>query len=124
MQATQKIVNLGLLLVAVSVFLFLMNLTQTIWGVAGLPRLADWLVSPAQLISFGVTVSAGIYVRRSAVSNQFLNEVVQELSKVTWPTQKETVLSTGVACVLVVVCALVLLMFDSLWGTILRGIFN
>jgi len=123
-QATQKIVNLGLLLVAACVFLFMVNLTQALWGLGGLPRFADWLVSPAQLISFGLTAGAGIYVRRTAASNQFLNEVVQELSKVTWPTRKETVMSTGVACVLVAICALVLFLFDSLWGTILRGIFN
>lgn len=124
MQATQKIVNLGLLLSAICVFLFLANLTQTVWSLVGLPRHADWLVSPAQLFSFTVVLFAGSYARRSAASNLFLNEVVQELSKVTWPTRKETVMSTGVACVLVVICSLVLLMFDSLWGTILRGLFN
>ena len=95
-----------------------------LWVLAGLPRFAEWLVSPVQLLSFGLTAGAAIYVRRASVSNQFLNEVVQELSKVTWPTRQETVLSTGVACVLVVICAVVLLAFDSLWGTILRGIFS
>jgi preprotein translocase subunit SecE len=123
-QATQKIVNLGLLLTAGCVFAFMVNLTQALWSLAGLPRMVDWLVAPAQLISFGMTVGAGIYIRQNAAANQFLNEVVQELSKVTWPTRKETVMSTGVACILVVICAAVLLLFDTLWGTVLRGIFN
>ena len=124
MSASQKIVNLGLLVTGCAVFFFMANLTQSIWGLVGLPRMADWLVSPAHIISFALTAGGGLYVRRSDHTNQYLNEVVQELSKVTWPTQKETVISTGVACVLVVFSALVLLGYDSLWGTVLGGLFR
>jgi len=121
--ATQKIVNLGLLLVAVGAFLFLTQVVQLVWSVGGLPRMADWLVAPPMLVSFAVSAGGIVVIRQNAEWNRFLNEVVQELSKVTWPTRKETTLSTGVACVLVVICAAVLFLFDSLWGVILRSFF-
>ncbi|PIR20484.1 MAG: preprotein translocase subunit SecE [Deltaproteobacteria bacterium CG11_big_fil_rev_8_21_14_0_20_47_16] len=44
-----------------------------------------------------------------------MNEVAQELSKVTWPPRKETVVSAGVIAVLVGIVSLILVGFDTLW---------
>jgi preprotein translocase SecE subunit len=123
MQSSQKIVNLGIILAGVAVFLFLSNMIQALWSLARLPRMHEWIVYPTDLISFVLTTGACFYTRRHEKANRFLNEVAIELSKVTWPDNKETVISTGISCVMVVICALILLGFDSLWGTIMRGLF-
>jgi preprotein translocase subunit SecE len=45
---------------------------------------------------------------------KFLNEVRQEASKVTWPTRRETVISTGMVFVMVVLAALFFFTVDSI----------
>jgi preprotein translocase subunit SecE len=45
-------------------------------------------------------------------TNQFLVEAYQELKKVTWPNRKETLGTTGVVLVLVVILAIYLGMVD------------
>jgi len=45
---------------------------------------------------------------------QFLREVRQEAAKVTWPTRKETMISTGMVLVMVVVSAIFFLVVDQL----------
>ncbi len=49
---------------------------------------------------------------------QFVKEVRQEASKVTWPTRKETGISTAMVFVLVIIAALFFLLVDQLlsWG--------
>jgi preprotein translocase subunit SecE len=44
---------------------------------------------------------------------QFLREVRQEAAKVTWPTRKETMISTGMVLVMVVVSALFFFVVDQ-----------
>jgi len=124
MASNQKIVNLGLLLGGGALFLFLMNLTRAVWGLVGLRRMPDWILEPHVLIGLALAGTAALVVRRNETSNRYLNEVAQELSKVTWPSRKEAALSTGVSCVLVAVCAVVLFFYDSLWAIILRGVFS
>lgn len=49
---------------------------------------------------------------------RFIQEVRQEASKVTWPTRKETGISTAMVFVMVVVAAIFFLLVDQLlsWG--------
>ena len=124
MAGTQKIVNLGLMIGAAGLFLFLSRLVGLVWNLASLPRMSEWLVRPHDLIGFVLVAGTFVYVRRLDTANTFLNEAVTELSKVTWPNRQETVASTGVSCILVAICALILLGFDSLWGVVLQGMFN
>ena len=44
---------------------------------------------------------------------QFFREVRQEAAKVTWPTRKETMISTGMVLVMVVLAALFFLVVDE-----------
>ncbi len=50
--------------------------------------------------------------------SEFGLEVIVELSKVTWPTRKETVVSTGVIVVMVAIAAVLMFGIDALWGTL------
>ncbi|EKV26111.1 Preprotein translocase subunit SecE [Caenispirillum salinarum AK4] len=49
---------------------------------------------------------------------QFVRQVRQELSKVTWPTRKETTISTVMVFIMVTLAALFFLIVDQLlaWG--------
>jgi preprotein translocase subunit SecE len=45
---------------------------------------------------------------------QFIREVRQEASKVTWPTRKETAISTGMVLLMVMLAAIFFLIVDEL----------
>jgi len=48
---------------------------------------------------------------------QFIREVRREVSKVTWPTRKETIVSTGMVFVMVFVAALFFFLVDQVLST-------
>ena len=45
---------------------------------------------------------------------QFVREVRQEVSKVTWPTRKETTITTGMVFLMVVLAALFFFLVDQI----------
>ena len=55
---------------------------------------------------------------------QFIQEVRQEASKVTWPTRKEALVTTGMVFVMVVVAALFFLFVDWMLARGVRLIFG
>ncbi|HEX5035655.1 MAG TPA: preprotein translocase subunit SecE [bacterium] len=122
MEKTQKWVNLGLLVAAVLIFLFLNQLFSALWGFARLPVNEDWPVEPAQILAFVVAAGAALWARRYQRSNVFLNEVATELSKVSWPERKDTVSSAGVVVVLISIASLILFLIDSLWRFAVQGL--
>ena len=119
---TQKWVNLGLLVVSAILFFFFSQLVGAIWDVSRLPMPEEWPVQPPYMVSFVLAGMTGIFVRRHLVANSFLNDVVLELSRVTWPQRKETVASAGVVAVLIAIAALLMLVIDTIWGTVIRGV--
>lgn len=48
---------------------------------------------------------------------QFVQEVRQEMTKVTWPTRKETLISAGMVMVLVLIAALFFMLVDAVIST-------
>jgi preprotein translocase subunit SecE len=52
------------------------------------------------------------------------SEVTTELSKVTWPSRKETASSTIIVIVTTIVASLLLGMFDALWAWVTRMIYG
>jgi len=55
---------------------------------------------------------------------QFIQEVRQEGSKVTWPTRKDTMVSTGMVFVMVILAAIFFLVVDWLLSFGVRTIFG
>lgn len=51
---------------------------------------------------------------------EFIREVRQETAKVTWPTRKETLVTTGMVFVMVVICAIFFLLVDWIFSTIVQ----
>ena len=52
--------------------------------------------------------------------NQFLREVVQELKRVTWPSRKQTISTTGVVIALVILVSVFLGMVDFVLSRLIR----
>jgi preprotein translocase subunit SecE len=73
------------------------------------------------LVSAGSVVAGilgTILLYRNRPSYTLVHDVVEELSKVTWPTRKETSQSTVVVVITSMVAALILFMFDSVWSAV------
>lgn len=55
---------------------------------------------------------------------QFVREVRQETAKVTWPTRKETIVSSIMVCIMAVIAAIFFLAADSVISQVVRLILN
>ena len=55
---------------------------------------------------------------------QFLQQVRQEASKVTWPTRKETIISTGMVFLMVILAALFFFVIDQIMAHGVQLIFG
>jgi len=121
---TQRYVNIGLVGVAIVTYLFVMQLADAIWGVVRLPVPSSLPFTPAVMIGAVCGLVVFVILKRSSRVNVFLNEVVSELAKVTWPPKKETLLSTVVVSIMVAVCAVILFTFDTFWGTLVKALYR
>jgi preprotein translocase subunit SecE len=55
---------------------------------------------------------------------QFIREVRREVSKVTWPSRKETTVSTGMVFVMVFVAAVFFFLIDQILSTVVKLILS
>ena len=55
---------------------------------------------------------------------QFFRQVRQEVSKVTWPSRKETLYSTGMVALMVVLASVFFMLVDQFFGWAVRMIFG
>ena len=62
--------------------------------------------------------------KRIARIKKWFRDMKSELKKVVWPTPKQTAKNTGVALVVIVVCAVVLWGFDSAAQATVKGLIN
>ena len=51
---------------------------------------------------------------------QFFREVRQEVSRVTWPTRKETAVTTGMVFIMVFISALFFFFIDQIFSQVVR----
>jgi preprotein translocase subunit SecE len=84
-------------------------------GVVGFYWFADWPGAVRGAALFGTLVLAGLvfaFTERGRAFGEFLSESRFELRKVVWPTRQETVRSTGLILVVVVIISLMLMVID------------
>jgi preprotein translocase SecE subunit len=109
----QKIVNIAYLTVAALViFLVQMGLMQlsNLYDLESKVKAIEYIVRGTAVV-LGVGVFFVLF--RSAATNLFMNEVVVELlTKVTWPTSKDTSSATVVVMITVVLAGIMLAFFD------------
>ena len=85
--------------------------TEWIWGFFAKPK--DLIVLP-----LGLGLSAALTYRSWRNERTFskAQEIVMELSKVTWPARKETSAATVVVIITVIIFSAILGLFDMLWS--------
>ncbi|MDR3409279.1 MAG: preprotein translocase subunit SecE [Methylovirgula sp.] len=55
---------------------------------------------------------------------QFIQEVRQEATKVTWPTRRETMITTGLVILMVILASLFFLAVDEVLQLVVRFVLN
>jgi len=121
----KKWLDLSIFALAVFLFFALKTGLNFVWEVAALPTPGFFEGFPFSLpdvIVFIIMVVAVVWVRSLSSVQTFGQEVILELSKVTWPERKETMLGTGVVLVMLSIASVLLFLMDSLWGTLTKGI--
>ena len=75
-----------------------------------------------RVVSLAVGGLIFLILYKSETASQFLHEAVTELSRVTWPTNKETISSTWVVLIMVLVTGLILGLLDKFWTLVIQWI--
>lgn len=118
----QKWVNLSYLAAAVLLGYIVFTLAGKVVGVYDL----EARIRNVDLILRGVSVFFGallfIVLFRNDRANQFMNEVMVELSRVAWPTQKDTASATMIVIVMVVISGMILGFLDYCWVQLLKWV--
>ena len=111
---------------AITLAWFLIKLTGAIWTL--LADTVDVVPEPnATLIAVGAGLVAfitAVITYRSQKIHTFVVEVCVELSKVTWPTRKETWSQTVVVIIVSIIAAIILGVFDAVWSQITDFIYD
>lgn len=75
-----------------------------------------------RFLSIGIGALLFLILYKNDTANQFMHETVTELSRVTWPTNKETISSTWIVIIMVLVTGLILGLFDKFWTLVIQWI--
>ncbi len=121
MNPNKKYLDLGLGVLALIVWAMLRQLFMLGWDLLRLPVYESLPVGIPDILAFVLAMIAFVVLKRNAKVTEFGLEVISELSKVTWPTRKETVVSTGVIIVMVGIASLLMFVIDTVWGTLTRS---
>jgi preprotein translocase subunit SecE len=122
-----RYVNLSFVAIGLVAYLVLGELFTAIIEIFGSSANAPILgvnFRVAHLLAMAASVGLAIWLRRNAKVYDFAMEVGSELSKVTWPTWKETKLATLVVIVTTVVISLILWVMDLIWGALTRLLYS
>jgi preprotein translocase subunit SecE len=111
---------------AITLAWFLIKLTGSIWTlladtVDAVPEPNDTIIAVAAGL---VALVTAVVTYRSKKIHTFVVEVCVELSKVTWPTRKETWSQTIVVIVVSIIAAVILGVFDAVWAQITDLIYD
>jgi len=118
----QKWVTLSYLAVAALLSFVALQLGQKLVGAYDLEakvRNAEMILRMVSIL-LGAVVFFVLY--RSEPATQFVSEVVVELSRVTWPNQKETRSATVLVIIMVLISGLFLGFLDYLWTVVLKWV--
>ena len=111
---------------AVTLAWFLIKLSGSVWTL--LADTVDAVPEPNDtIIAVGAGVVAlvtAVITYRSERIHTFVVEVCVELSKVTWPTRKETWSQTVVVIIVSIIAAVILGVFDAFWAQITDLIYD
>ncbi|MGB5349514.1 MAG: preprotein translocase subunit SecE [Polyangiales bacterium] len=111
---------------AITVAWFLIKSSTAVWTILG--DNIDAVPEPnSTIIAVGaglVAFISAVIAYRSQKIHTFVLEVCVELSKVSWPTRKETWSQTVVVLIVSVIAAIILGVYDAVWSHITDLIYN
>lgn len=98
-----------------------MTLSRVFQAVAFAVNAPDFEILGSQFtaskaLGMGISIIVSYVAFRNEKVNQFSSEVVAELKKVTWPGKEETKKATIVVIITTLIIALLLGIFDGIWG--------
>jgi preprotein translocase subunit SecE len=123
MNKNSKIMNLCFLVCAFVAWLLVSKALDAVFGILKINYGMEWVVSLPNVVGILAGIVLFIFMNRAQKIRLFADDVIVEMTKVTWPERKETVLSTGIIIIMVAIASLILLGFDFVWGTIVKFIF-
>lgn len=118
----QKWVNLSFLAASVLVGYVLFELSFKISATFDLEariKSIDWII---RLGSIGISALMFFILFKNTKANQFTDDVVLELSRVTWPATQETSRATIVVVIMVLIAGIILGGLDVFWAWAIRSI--
>jgi preprotein translocase SecE subunit len=122
-QQHQKFVNISYILFAALIgylaFAGMMKVSGT-FDLESKVKSIEYIIRTGSVV-LGFLIFAVLY--RNTTANTFMGDVAVELlTKVTWPTIKETQVATGVVFVTVIIASLILGFFDWIWALAIKAI--
>lgn len=115
----QRYVNISFVFIGLLVWVTLSGFVGTIldwvnpdWNL----QLLGAKFALSDLLGLLVGIGTAVVLRKSERVNTLALEIGNELKKVTWPTWKETRLSTVVVIVVTFIVAAILGLFDAMWS--------
>ena len=118
--APNKPVHLIYLCGGVLLFFLLQWTIDWLWGYF-LPPLSETTTS---VVAFSLAAICGISLYRNDRAYGMVNEVSNELKKVTWPSAKEVRAATIVVIVMSVISAVILGVFDIVWSNLTELVYG
>jgi len=118
----QKWVNLSFLAVSVLLGYILFELSFKFVGALDLEakiRQIDWII---RFGSIGIAALTFLILFKNDKANQFTDDVVLELSRVTWPTTNDTTRATLVVVIMVLIAGMILGGLDVFWSWVVKSI--
>ena len=85
-----------------------------------LERYDDWFGPGCFILAVVVGVAGVWYLAHDKDRNEYLLACIAELRKVTWPNMVDTRRMTVIVCIVVGIFAVILAVFDFVWGKILN----
>jgi preprotein translocase SecE subunit len=121
----QKVVSISYLalaaLVAFVTLMAMMKLANT-YDLESRIKSIEFIIRGLSIV-IGAAVFFGLYGNSKA--NSFMNEVAAELmTKVTWPTSRDTMMATMVVIITVIVAGILFAFFDWVFTIGLQGLFS
>ena len=117
MQSRERYVIVGVIALAVVAAVALSHGLQWTWVQLGWndPPLLSRELRLTTGLAYGVGAIAAAVVLKHPTTHQLALEIVEELSRVTWPSREETGSATVVVIVTVLIAAVYLGVFDAVW---------
>lgn len=83
-------------------------------------------ITDSELITYGAPVVVGVlfffYMSFNKKVRHWANEVIVEVSKVVWPSQKDTTAMAIFVCIFIIISGIVLGIFDWVSGELIKAI--